>query len=242
MTEPGVGEDGRQIVSMRKRGAGIGYRVTYKKIIPIPGLKQKTREELGYPGVGRWTRSAQALGSKSRYRIGLFLLFLPLMVYVLTLGNYFHSYLLGGPFLGSCILISQLNTSRKLFKNGATLLKLSVTPEVGGEVSGIVRFAKPMRGCDAVEIKLICHDEEVRSQENRSVRQAEYWSIKQEIGLRPQGRESIALFSFEVPEGLPVNDPLSYYWSLELRGMGGKKSMFRSWRMPIDTAINSNSP
>src|SRR5690554_7603783 len=74
-----------QTISVSQRSPALGFSVSYKKSIPIPGLKPKAREELGYPGVGRWTRSAQATGSKLQYLIGLLFLLLPLTVYAVTL-------------------------------------------------------------------------------------------------------------------------------------------------------------
>lgn len=241
MTGTDFGDESPKIISVSNRGPSRGYRVVFKKSIPIPGLKPKSRKEQGYPGVDRWTRSAQATGSKSQYLLGLFFLLLPLIVYAVTLGNFFHPYLLCGPLFGIFMLSSRLNTSRKLFKNGVTLLKLGAHPEVGGEASGIIRFLKPMRGCQSVEIKLVCYEEDAIASNDYSSRDAEYWSVKQEIRVQPEGRESIVRFSFDVPAGLPVNDPLCYYWLLELRGKSSKKSMFRSWRMPVDTTISGSS-
>lgn len=241
MSGTDLSDESPQIVSVSKRGQRPGYSVSFKMSIPIPGLKEKSRKELGYPGVDRWTRSAQATGSKSRYLFALFFLLLPLIVYAVTLGNYFHSYLFIGSFFGICILFSQLNTSRKLFKYGPALLKLRANSEIGGEASGIIRFLKPMRGSQSVEIKLVCYEQDaIRDHDGRS-RDAEYWSVKQEIRVQPQGRESIVAFNFDVPAGLPVNEPLCFYWRLELRGMSSQKSMFRSWRMPVDTVIGDNS-
>jgi hypothetical protein len=209
--------------------------VSYKKSIPIPGLKPKSREELGYPGVGRWTRSAQATGSKIQYLVGLFFLLLPLTVYAVTLGNYFHPNLLCGPFFGIFMLSSRLNTTRKLLKYGATLLKLDTEPEVGGNASGSIRFLKPLRGNQPVEVKLVCYKKDAIVSNTNSSRDAEYWSIKQQIRVKPEGRERVVLFSFDVPSGLPVNDLPCYYWLLELRGTHSQKSLYRSWRMPIDS-------
>lgn len=241
MSGTDLGDESPQIVTVSERGQRLGYSVSFKMSIPIPGLKQKSRKEQGYPGADRWTRSAQAAGSKSRYLFGLFFLLLPLIVYAVTLGNYFHSYLFWGSFFGFIILFSQLNTSRKLFKHGPALLKLGANPEVGGEASGIIRFLKPMRGCPPVEIKLVCYEvDAIRDNDGRS-RDAEYWSVKQEIRVQPQGRETIVVFKFDVPAGLPVNEPLCYYWRLELRGTSSKKSMFRSWRVPVDTIISDNA-
>lgn len=224
-----------QTISVSQRSPALGFSMSYKKSIPIPGLKPKSREELGYPGVGRWTRSAQATGSKIQYLIGLFFLLLPLTVYAVTLGNYFHPILLCGPFFGICMLSSRLNTTRKLLKYGATLLKLDTEPEVGGNASGIIRFLKPLRGNQPVEVKLVCYKKDAIVSNNNLSRDAEYWSIKQQIRVKPEGRERVVLFSFDVPSGLPVNDLPCYYWLLELRGTHSQKSLYRSWRMPIDS-------
>lgn len=230
-----------QTISVSQRSPALGFSVSYKKSIPIPGLKPKSREELGYPGVGRWTRSAQATGSKIQYLIGLFFLLLPLTVYAVTLGNYFHPNLLCGPFFGICMLSSRLNTTRKLLKYGSTLLKLDTEPEVGGNASGIIRFLKPLRGNQPVEVKLVCYKKDAIVSNNNSSRDAEYWSIKQQVRVKPEGRERVVLFSFDVPSGLPVNDLPCYYWLLELRGTHGQKSLYRSWRMPIDSTNSDRS-
>ncbi len=236
-------EQSPQTISISRRSPVLGFSVSYKKVIPIPGLKPKSREELGYPGVGRWTRSAQATGSKIQYLVGLFFLLLPLIVYAVTLGNYFHPNLLCGPFFGICMLSSGLNTTRKLFKYGATLLKLDTEPEVGGNASGIIRFLKPLRGNQSidVEVKLACYEKDAIKNGDYSSRDAEYWSIKQQIRVKPEGRERVVLFSFDIPSGLPVNDFPCYYWRLELRGTHGQKSLYRSWRMPIDSTNSDRS-
>lgn len=232
-------ESPQMISEGRRRNTGFfyGYRASVEKSIsiPLPGLKKKSQEELGIPGVGWWTRSLQATSSKFAYLLGLFVLFLPLIVYAVTLGNYFHPNLYWASLFGIFMLASRLNTSRKLAKNGATLLKLDTNPEVGGQASGIIRFVKPLRGSQAVDIKLVCMEKDaIRTQNSTS--DAEYWSIKQTVPVRPEGRESIVTFNFDLPADLPGDESFRFYWRLELRGTASNKDLCRSWRMPVGEA------
>lgn len=228
-------DESPQTISVSQRSRNVGYKFTFQKSITIPGLDANSREELGYPGVDRWKRSLQATESKSQYSLGLFFLFVPLIVYVVTLGNYFHPNLYWASLFGIIALGIQLNISRKLAKNGATLLKLKTIPEIGGQASGIIRFVKPMRGSQSVEIKVVCYEKDAIKNNNSSY-DAEYWSIKQSIPVRPQGRESIVTFKFDLPTGLPTTESLGFYWRLELQGAASIKDLCRCWRMPVDEA------
>lgn len=227
-------EENPQIISVSSRGSKRSARLAFKASIPVPGLKQKSPQELGYPWVDRWTRSDQAAGSKFSYLLGLFFLLLPVGL-VFSPGDGVASFLVVGPFFGIFILGSQLNTSRKLYKYGPALLKLGTIPEVGGTSSGSIRFLRPLRGCEFVEIKLACYEKDARKSSDHSYSDAEYWSIKQQLRLRPEGQETIVGFSFDLPTGLPINETFSFYWRLELRGTSRCKSMYRSWRMPVNT-------
>jgi hypothetical protein len=227
-------EEKPQIISVSNRGPEWGERLASKASMPVPGLKQKSPQELGYPWVDRWTRSDQAAGSKFSYFLGLLFLLLPVGL-VFSPGDGVASFLVGGPFFGIFILGSQLNTSRKLYKYGPALLKLGTVPEVGGTSSGTIRFLKPLRGCEFVEIKLACYEKDARKTSNHTYRDVECWSIKQQVRLRPEGRETFVGFSFDLPTGLPITDTFCFYWCLEMRGTSRRKSMYRSWRMPVKT-------
>ncbi|MGQ7301308.1 hypothetical protein [Marinobacter nauticus] len=225
-------EENPQIISVSSRGSKRSARLACKASIPVPGLKQKSPQELGYPWVDRWTRSNQAAGSKFSYLLGLFFLLLPVGL-VFSPGDGVSSFLVVGPFFGIVILGSQLNTSGKLHIYGPALLKLGTIPEVGGTSSGAIRFLRPLRGCEFVEIKLACYEKDARKKSDYSYSDAEYWSIKQQVRIRPEGQETIVEFSFDLPTGLPIDEPFSYYWRLEVRGTSRCKSMYRSWRMPV---------